>query len=73
MRVLIRENSSARFLAHQEQWVPVRQQALDFGGSIIAVDTAARLGLKGVEIVLDFGHHDVVLTVPDDSHNASAN
>jgi len=49
--------------------VPVRHQAFDFGASIIAVDSAARMGLKDVEIVLDFGNRDVVLRVPDESEN----
>ena len=67
MRVLIRENSTSRFLAHKERWVPVRDEALDFAGSVIAVDAVARMGLKDVEIVLDFGNRDVVLRVPDES------
>ena len=71
MRVLIRENRTSHFLAKRKQWVPARTQALDFAGSIIAVEAAERMGLKGVEIVLDFGNRDVVLQVPDESESSS--
>ena len=49
-----------------------REEALDFGSSVIALDVATRMGLKGIEIVLDFGNpkSDVVLNVPDNSKNA---
>jgi hypothetical protein len=30
------------------------------------------MGLKGIEIVLDFGHQDVVLKVPDEEATAHA-
>lgn len=66
MRVLIRENHTSKFLAKKQQWVPVRTEAIDFAGSVTAVDAAARMGLKGIEIVLDFGHRDVILRVPDE-------
>jgi hypothetical protein len=70
MRVLIRENNTAKFLAKKQQWVPVRTHAIDFAGSVLAVDAAAQMGLKGIEIVLDFGHRDVVLKVPDEETSA---
>jgi hypothetical protein len=72
MRVLIRENNTSKFLAKKQQWVPVRTEAIDFAGSVLAVDAAARMGLKGIEIVLDFGHRDVVLRVPDEETSAHA-
>ena len=72
MRVLIRENNTSKFLAKKQQWVPVRTQAINFVGSIMAVDAAAQMGLKGIEIVLDFGHRDVVLRVPDEGISAHA-
>lgn len=72
MRVLIRENITSRFLTKKQQWVPVRTQAIDFVGSILAVDAAARMGLKGFEIVLDFGNRDVVLRIPDEATSAHA-
>ena len=71
VRVLIRENRSSKFLAKKEQWVPMRTQAFDFGGSVMAVEVAGQLGLKGIEIVLDFGHRDVVLRVPDESESSA--
>jgi hypothetical protein len=71
MRVLIRENRTSKFLAKKQQWVPVRTQALDFGGSVMAVDVADQMGLKGIEIVLDFGHREVVLPVPDESESSA--
>ncbi len=72
MRVLIRENNTSKFLAKKQQWVPARTEAIDFAGSVLAVDVAAQLGLKGIEIVLDFGHRDVVLRVPDEEMSAHA-
>ena len=71
MRVLIRENSTSRFLANRQQWVPARTQALDFAGSILAVEAAERMGLKGVESVLDFGSREVVLKVPDEGESSA--
>ena len=72
MRVLIRENNTAKFLAKRQQWVPVRTEAIDFADSVLAVDAAAQMGLKGIEIVLDFGHREVVLRVPDEQTSAHA-
>ena len=72
MRVLIRENSTSKFLAKKHQWVPVRSHAIDFAGSVLAVDAAAQMGLKGIEIVLDFGHREVVLRVPNEETSAHA-
>ena len=71
MRVLIRENSTSRFLGNGQQWVPARTQALDFAGSILAVEAAERMGLKGVEIVLDFGSREVALKVPDHAESSA--
>ena len=65
MRVLIRERDGSRFLADSQQWVPARERGLDFVSAVMAQNVARRMGLKKVEIVLDFGGHgeDVVLSV----------
>jgi hypothetical protein len=69
MRVLIRERDGSRFLADHKQWVPTRERGLDFVSTVMAQNVARRMGLKHIEIVLDFGAHgqDVVLSVQDNS------
>jgi hypothetical protein len=67
VRVLIRRRSNSTFLAGGQEWVSLREHALDFVSSVLALDAAVRLHLKGVEIVLDFGNNEVVLNVPDES------
>jgi hypothetical protein len=69
MRVLIRQRNSSKFLADRQSWVPARDSALDFVSSVMALDVATRMDLRGIEIVLDFGdpRSDVILNVDDRS------
>ena len=69
MRVFVRKRASAVFLADGNRWVSDRQEALNFVSSIMAFNTATRMRLDDIEIVLDFSGHgtDVVLNVPDNS------
>jgi hypothetical protein len=71
MRVLIRNQQTAKFLADAKVWVVRRDRALNFVGTVMARHAAARMNLKGVEIVLDFDkpNSDVVLNVPDALEN----
>jgi hypothetical protein len=69
MRVLIRSRERSTFLADGQEWVPARDRALDFVSSVLALDAATRMKLKGIEIVLDFGSNEIVLNVPDESKN----
>ena len=73
MRVLIRKQTSAKFLADRKHWVADRKGALDFASSVVALNVATRMNLTEVEIVLDFENlkSDVVLNVPDLSENAA--
>jgi len=50
------------------EWVATRDRALDFVGTVMAVQTATRLDLKGVEIVLlsDNSNTEVVVAIPLD-------
>jgi hypothetical protein len=72
MRVFVRKRASDVFLADGNRWVSDRQDALNFVSSIMALNTATRMQLDDIEIVLDFSGRgsDVVLDVPNNSKNA---
>lgn len=72
MRVFIRKKNGSQYLAERDQWVPSRNDGLDFVSSIFALEAVTRMKLNDIEILLDFGNlaQEVVLKIPDRSKDS---
>ena len=64
MRVLLYDRHANSYFQNTESWTGDPHQALDFQGTVQAVDIAWKNRLKGVEIILSFEEPGLDLRIP---------
>jgi hypothetical protein len=64
MRILIRDKQTGKYLSGSDMWTDYRDEAADFQHCDRAIDMAREKGLKGVEILLDFGEPQYDIRLP---------